>query len=364
MKSVEIYINGSAATSSLGNEISSTQQFQIENRDYHFIANEPVNETSRIFRLLSAVIEQLIDQLKLTTEQLAETCLLLGSSSMDIGEIKSDKNKTIWLNELDQINQNLINQFALNALNFTFNTACTSSANALIYATRLLRSGQIKRAIVIGCEFYNELTLSGFSSLELLSKQGLMAFSKQRTGMVLGEGVGALLLSTQIGAKDKLSIIDGYSSCDTYSLTTTEEDGSHIASVINQALTLAELNSEQIDLIKVHGTASPASDSAEAQALKNTFKKTPPIFALKPYIGHTLGACGALEIALLIELIEKDFIPAPAYARNIENCLLPFVTDQSSFSSFEHILINHCGFGGNNAALILKVIKSKPGTQF
>jgi 3-oxoacyl-[acyl-carrier-protein] synthase I len=312
----------------------------------------------RILSLLYLLVEELITNNNISSSELAECHLFLGSTSLDIGAIKSINNKQIWLNPLDYLNQKIIDQFNLPSLNFIFNTACTSSANALIYASRLIRTGKIKKALVIGAEFYNPLTLKGFSSLELLTQNELLAFHKQRDGMILGEGLGALIVSADSTPNKCLELLEGYSSCDTYSLTGTQEDGTHISKVIERALALSNVSAKQIDLIKVHGTASPASDSAEANALTHVFaEKVPPIFALKPFIGHTLGACGVLETALLNGLLGQNLIPVPAFAQTSNETLHPYVSALENINNRnkpQFILANHCGFGGNNAAFIMK----------
>lgn len=313
----------------------------------------------RIFQSLFDVIDALINKSKLTSEQLSDTAIFFGSSSMDIAEIKSSRHSSIWLTPLDNITRKIVQRYKLNQLSYSFNTACTSSANAIIYATRFLKAKRIKRAIILGCEFYNELTINGFSSLDLLSKQSLLAFSKNRSGMVLGEGVGALVLSTQTESINDLEILSGYSACDTFSLTASNNDGSHIASVIKKAIALADLNVSDINLIKVHGTASPSSDDAEFNALTSIFKTVPPIMALKPFTGHTLGACAAIETAITHNLLNKNNIPTPEYAKEQKNSLLAFVSSATNINQYQYMLHNYSGFGGNNAAIILKIGKSE-----
>ncbi len=379
-----VFINGSATVSALGQGAENLAAFvnaekltrlpEPLNCFYQAIPLAPIEESyQRIYQLLSEVIEQVIAQKSLTPEQLAQTSLFLGSSSMDIGAASSDAERAIWLTKLDHLNLYLIKKYQLNTLHFTFSTACTSSSNALIYATRLVRTGQVKQALVIGCEFYNQLTLKGFCSLELLSEQGLFPFSKNRDGMILGEGIAALLLSKQRCDNSCLAMMDGYSSCDSYSLTTTEEDGSKIGEVIEKSLQLSGLTVQDIQLIKAHGTASVASDRAEANAINRVFGKQVPSLILKPFIGHTLGACGALELALLVELIQQNIMPVPAYAQIMQKnnseeskgreglppgSLLTLALPHKSFKNINYILANHCGFGGNNAAFILKNIRS------
>jgi len=372
-----IFINASASISALGRGAKNLTAFinaeKLERLPpplhcyYQAIPLAPIEESyQRIYQLLSEVIEQVIAKKSLTSEELAKTSLFLGSSSMDIGAVRSDAERAIWLTKLDHLNLYLIKKYKLNNLHFVFSTACTSSANALIYATRLIRSDKVEQALVIGCEFYNQLTLKGFSSLALLSEQGLLAFSTNRDGMVLGEGVAALLLSKHVCDNSSLAMLEGYSSCDSYSLTTTEEDGSKISEVIDKSLHLSGLTAQEIQLVKAHGTASVASDRAEAKAINRVFSETVPSVVLKPFIGHTLGACGVLEVVLLDELIRRDLMPVPDYIQESQcggnaklDNLLNLVSPQCTFKKVKHILANHCGFGGNNAAFVLKNLKSE-----
>ncbi len=363
-----VYINAAASVSALGRSellqsddfVYRPQRLSDDGQLFQSVKDCPVSQSrERLYQLLTEVIDSVISQLALTSEQLSQITLFLGSSSLDISTAQLDVSKVIWLPQLDAINIELTKKYGFSALNFTFNTACTASANALIYATKFIENGDVKQALVVGCEFFNQLTLKGFSSLELISEQGQYSLSSLRDGLVLGEGVGALLLSSEKAPTSSLQVLGGYSSCDTYSLTTTQEDGSHIQSVISKSLALAGISLAEVDLIKVHATASHANDQAEVAAITALFKDIPAVFALKPYIGHTLGACGVLEIAIMAQLLALDYLPVPEYAVAQAECnMLPFVPQGSSFTDYRIILANHFGFGGNNAAIILKKITS------
>ena len=136
----------------------------------------------------------------------------------------------------------------------------------------------------------------------------------------------------------------------------TSEDGSHIKTVLHQAIQKSGLSAADIHLLKVHGTATYNNDVAEYNALLSYFDSPPEILALKPFIGHTLGACGAIEIALMDHLLSQEGLPVPAYvSQHAEDIMLPFASGDKALRSFRHVLINHCGFGGNNAALVLEV---------
>ena len=334
-----------------------------EQQNIRFFAMDQVpldSSEARLFNSLTTVVKQLIKSSGLKPEELAQTALLLGSTSLDIGTLRPSEDKALGLPKIDRLSQYLQQKFALHPFHLVINTACTASLNAVLYGKKLLEQTNIQRVIVIGCEFYNQLTTKGFHSLDLLSSEQLLAFHENRQGLILGEGIGALLLTkTQPPQKNYYRLMEGDSACDTSSLTMTAEDGSHINTVMSQAIKKSGLNANNIDLVKVHGTATYNNDIAEYNALISYFNSPPPIMALKPFIGHTLGACGVIELALLDYLLAKPTIPVADYiSEQAQSIMLPFASADHAMSSFAHVLVNHCGFGGNNAALVLETVQS------
>jgi len=280
IKNIErVFITASSSNSALGQQ----QDLSDTHNDTVHISTLPAGENQALYYsikehaldkpfdlMMNLLIEQvdfLFAQTPLSKAELQKTMLFVGSTSLDIGCVQSNKNKAIWLSQTDKIGQRLVEHFSLCSLHFTFNTACTASANALLYATNFIKQNKTDNAIVIGFEFFNQLSLNGFESLDLISKTSVKPFSSTRDGLILGEGVGAVLLSKN-QPRDQLEqahleILGGYSSCDDHSLTITEEEGTHIVEVIKSSLQNASIEQSDIDLIKVHGTASIKSDLAE-----------------------------------------------------------------------------------------------------
>lgn len=326
---------------------------------YYAMKDNALNKTFDV--MMNSLIEQvelLLAQTPLTPSQLKSTMLFIGSTSLDIGCIKPDSTKAIWLSQTDKIGQRLAQHFSLHALHFTFNTACTSGANALLYATNFIKQGKVDNAIVIGFEFFNQLSLNGFDSLDLISTTNVKPFSPARDGLILGEGIGAVLLSKHCAEHTQLELLGGYSSCDDHSLTITEEEGTHIVEVIKHALENAGIDQSDIDLIKVHGTASIKSDLAEYNALNKLFTKIPKSYGFKSLIGHTLGACGVIELALFDHCVRDDYLPVLTYqADKSTPLLLPFIESSAELVQSKTMLFNHFGFGGNNAALIVRKVE-------
>ncbi|MBH0001491.1 beta-ketoacyl synthase N-terminal-like domain-containing protein [Pseudoalteromonas sp. SWYJZ12] len=362
MNKRDVYLNASEVLSApLSNKTSSVVS-TIEDVSVAFKSfREEINcsDFTSILSYFDAVLYPLFKKLNLSASDLAKTNLFLGSTSLDISAVKVGDEDKLWLSKTDKISQALAKRYGLNELEFTFSTACTASANACLYASRLISTGKIEHALVIGCEFYNPLTVEGFKSLDLISKTELIAFAKGRSGLILGEGVAALYLSSTPTAQCSLKMLGGASSCDTYSLTMTQEDGSHIAQVINDCLLQANIQSTDIDLIKVHGTATLGNDEAECNALTTLFNTSeitqspPPIIAFKPFTGHTLGACGVIEIALFADCLSKESYIPPEYITQNNDLMWPFYKG-NDFSQVNTVLFNYFGFGGNNAALVFQ----------
>lgn len=379
-KPARVYVNASTSTSALGKQQSLPCLIPCENSVIVQPSNIPVEDHQALYyamkdsalsktfddmmRLLIEQVDLLLANSSLNRDQLNKTMLFIGSTSLDIGCIKPESTKAIWLSQTDKIGQLLAEHYALHPLHFTFNTACTSGANALLYASNFIKQGKIDNAIVIGFEFFNQLSLNGFDSLDLISETSVKPFSPIRDGLILGEGIGAVLLSKHRTEQAQLEILGGYSSCDDHSLTITEEEGTHIVEVIEQAAHNAGITKNDIDLIKVHGTASVKSDLAEFNALTKLFSTMPKVCAFKSLIGHTLGACGVIELALFDHCMRHAYSPALSSESNeldsddkSEPLLLPFIESVDELVQSNIMLFNHFGFGGNNAALVVKCVK-------
>lgn len=237
------------------------------------------------------------------------------------------------------------------------NTACSSAANALLYGARLLP--EYAGVVVLAFEPQSTLIQQGFAALELTSASGqCRPFQSQSDGLVLGEACAAVLLN-QHAEGSVCRLLGGYSACDTSSVTGTREDGSHILHVSRQALASAEVDATQIDLVKLHGTATQVNDAAEAAGSQHWLAlPQPPAFCvLKPWLGHNLGACGLTETLLLSAVLQQGFVPVSA--TSTDTLLLPLATDAVWSREQTRVLANFFGFGGNNACLVLEVLREE-----
>lgn len=238
---------------------------------------------------------------------------------------------------------------------FTLSTACSSSANALLAAADLIARGEVRRALVIGVEGLSCITLTGFQSLMLLDPEGCQPFDAERNGLQLGEGVGALVLEAETDDAATGDFLRGGANlCDIHHVTSASPDGSAMRTVMQQALTTASLDANAIRAIKAHGTGSEDNDAAEAAAMRALFAdRLPPFTGLKRYVGHTLGACGAIETAAFLGCLRAGFLPPTAGFKHGDTELQVQPLTRAMPAGAGHYLLNFFGFGGNYASLVI-----------
>ena len=230
---------------------------------------------------------------------------------------------------------------------YVISTACTSSLNALLAAHALLGAGEMEDALVLGMELDNLLTLGGFAALQLLSPNSGKPFGVHRDGLVLGEAVAALRLSTREFSPWKILggaiVVDG-----------SQPTGSTAAAVVGmyqRALAASGLAADAIDLIKVQAAGSPGNDAVEAQGLRAAFGALPALVSLKAALGHTMGASGAAEIALLSACLEQGVWPK--YADVVDETLGVGLVAHLP-DSVRRVMATILGFGGSHASVVLE----------
>ena len=210
---------------------------------------------------------------------------------------------------------------------FSIATSCTSSAQAIGYAYKMLKASMYEKVLVVGFEMFNRLTFEHFQSMNLLSQADKYQPFANPTGIILGEGVGCIALSTQPNLTFSCEIFGITTITDNENLTNSSETA--LRQLLTNCLTKTNLKIENIQGIKAHGVGGN-SDEMEQSILQERFPNTETIL-VKPYMGHTLGASGALETAFLIEHLQKTDVKCG------------------------HFLNYFLGFGGSNIAWMLKV---------
>lgn len=276
-------------------------------------------------------------------QQMRDGVLLVATSSFDIGAVERGAPHTDYQAFADKVALWLDWAGPVHVVN----TACTSSLIALLTAQALLRSGQAEDALVLGIELDNRLTLGGFAALQLLSRTGSRPFGAQRDGLVLGEAVAALRLSTRAPTIWRLAgganVVDG-----------EQPTGASVRAVqemCTHALADSGTAADGIDLIKVQAAGSPGNDAVEAQGLRETFRAVPPLVSLKAALGHTMAASGAAEIALLTACLEQGVWPACEGEPDEE---LGVTLASAMPQHMRRFMATILGFGGSHASVVLE----------
>lgn len=252
---------------------------------------------------------------------------------------------------------------------FDVTTACASGTHALGEAFRTIQLGQADVILAGGAESVTtELAVSGFMSLTALSTssdpdRASIPFDGERSGFVMGEGAGILVLEELEHAKARgaeiLGEVAGYSAtCDAYHITAPEESGEAMAKAIELAIRDAGITPSEISYINAHGTSTHYNDLIETRAYKQVFGKDAyriPISSIKSMIGHGLGAAGGLEAIACVMAIRDSFIPPTINYRVADPELdLDYVPNEGRQQELTYALSDNLGFGGHNGAIVFK----------
>jgi 3-oxoacyl-[acyl-carrier-protein] synthase-1 len=242
----------------------------------------------------------------------------------------------------------------------TISTACSSSANALMFGARMIKQGFLPRMVCGGTEALTRFTLNGFNSLKNVDKQFCRPFDQQRTGLNLGEGAAYLVLESESFARANnsriLAELTGYCNAnEAFHPTSPSPDGDGAYEAMKAALAMSGRTLEEVDYINVHGTATLNNDVSEGKALERLFGSNVPLFSsTKPFTGHTLAAAGAIEAIYAVLAIQQGLIfPNLNFKEKMEELNIAPVTELMEGVSVNNVISNSFGFGGNNASLVI-----------
>lgn len=376
----KVYIIGSSLISALGNnKLESIKKIQeIEDKNYQLYLKESFeeinfykikqrfnNQHEKFYSVIKKIIKEAILDSKLSQEEAKDLHVFFGSTSMHIS-INEEENANFMRDgksyAIKEIGYGFIGDFiedfiGTNNKTAIIQSACTSSSNAFSYAADLIKNNKIKNAIVIGVEIFNQATFQGFNSLMLLSEKGrCRPFDKNSDGIVLGEACSAVILSSEKKSPDDFEVLSFNSTFDNYSVTNSNPDGQASFLCMKGAIDKANISLGDITCLKSHSTGSPSSSFSEAVAIDKLFdhyQSKTDVIALKPFIGHTLGACGTNEITLLCECVKNGFIPTTfGFKEKFEGISFDVSTKRKKANKAT-ILFNHIGFGGSNNSIIL-----------
>lgn len=248
-------------------------------------------------------------------------------------------------------------------------TACATGTHCLGEAYRLIKHGYQDAVIAGGTEgSITETGLAGFTNIKALSQstdknRASIPFDKERSGFVMGEGAGILILeelehAKNRGAKIYAEIVGYGASSDAYHITSPAPGGEGGARAMVSAMNDAGIKPEDVDYINAHGTSTHLNDAFETAAIKTALGEAANkvmVSSIKGNTGHLLGAAGAVEAITCIKAIEDSFVPPTInYKVPDEECDLDVVPNTGRNQEIKYTMSNSLGFGGHNSTIVIK----------
>jgi 3-oxoacyl-[acyl-carrier-protein] synthase II len=252
-------------------------------------------------------------------------------------------------------------EFGLRGPNLVTPTACAAGNNAIALAMDAIRTGKADAMIAGGVDELSETMFMMFNSFRSLAPEVVQPFDKNRKGLILSEGAGALLLESYEHAKRRGAFIYGevlgygnYS--DAYHMTIPHPDGLGAVRSMQDALKRSMILPKQVDYISAHGTGTPVNDAIESKAIQTVFgelTKSVPVSSIKSMLGHMQGAASAIEAVACILAINNDIVPPNMnYKEYDPECALDIVANMPRQHKVDIALSNAFGFGGNISCLV------------
>lgn len=255
--------------------------------------------------------------------------------------------------------------FGLTGRVHTTSSACTSGSQGIGYAYEAIKYGHADVMVAGGAEELCASEVAVFDTLFATSTRNdtpeltPRPFDAERDGLVIGEGAGTLILEEYEHAKARgahvyAELVGFGTNCD--GTHVTQPNATTMAGAMKLALADAQLPADAIGYVNAHGTATDHGDVAESHATHSIFGSRMPISSLKSYMGHTLGACGALEAWFSIMMMNEDWFAPTINLEHVDpRCAaLDYITGNGRSFSTEYVMSNNFAFGGINTSLIFK----------
>ena len=384
-----IYINDLTSVSSLGtNELTIVDSLSHTDRCYLTYRDDLLNEhkgsyfgqiKAKLPRLdeypehksrNSAVLAFFTDSIKDSINELKQKyskdriAIILGTSTSGLDETENELKKFMLTGvpsrdfyyksqEFGDPSMFLADYLEIDGPAYTISTACSSSARALICGKRMLESGLVDAVIAGGADTLCKVPINGFNSMGVISQERCLPFNKNRAGINIGEGGGLMILSKE---KASLELLGVGESSDAYHVSSPDPSGAGAISAMEMALNDASLTTDDIGYVNLHGTATKLNDAMESKAMASLFKGKVPCSSTKYMTGHTLGAAGIVEAAILCYLLKHDLdLPVQDFSHDeIDDTLDECGLIKEKIKAKKKVMMsNSFAFGGNNASIII-----------
>lgn len=316
-----------------------------------------VKDYTLLERMMILSVFQLLKDSKYQTSN--RTGLIISTTKGNIDLLASDSNfkgdkKRVYLSELGKQIQNY---FGFEKEAIIVSNACVSGVLAVSVADRLIKAEMYDDVIVVSGDLVTEFILSGFTSFQAISDQPCKPFSKNRSGITIGEAIASVLITSDKNrSKGGVQIIGSGSCNDANHISGPSRTGEGLFLSVQSAMEEAKIKVNDIDYISAHGTATNYNDEMESVAFSRLKMLDISLNSLKGFYGHTLGASGLLESIIGIESLRHNILIASKGFDELGVTHPVNVIEENTNKELHIFLKTASGFGGSNTAVIFKKV--------
>ena len=312
---------------------------------------------TRLEKLMILSVRNAIEKVNFDVKS-KRTIFILSTTKGNIDLLEPEK-KGQWEKnrvELWKLGQIVSHNFGNTNQPVVLSNACISGVLGINIGAALINSGQYDHAVVVGGDIVSRFVVSGFMSFLSLSPNPCKPFDKNRDGLSLGEAAGTVILGRSKGEEKPIAWLGGATANDANHISGPSRTGEGSYISIEKALNEAQLSSEQIEHISAHGTATPYNDEMESISISRHGMDSVPVNSMKGYWGHTLGAAGIIETAMLLQEMRSNTLLKTAGFSEIGVTKPINVVKENQQKEFSTGLKLASGFGGSNAAMIIQKV--------
>ena len=309
---------------------------------------------SRLEKMMILALEPIIKNSGV--ELNSKAAFILSTTKGNVTALKNNSADSFTNAHLDVLAKNVATFFGFQTQPIVVSNACVSGILAISVAKRMIQSGLYDHAFVVAGDEVSEFVLSGFNAFQAMSDLPCKPYSKNRTGVSLGEATAAVLVTAET-ANAKIKVIGDSSINDANHISGPSRTGEGLFRSIQNALKEAQIEAAKIDYISAHGTATPFNDEMEAIALNRLGLQNVPVNSLKGFYGHTLGASGLLETVIAIESANQNILFESKGFDEMGVTEPINVIETNKEHNIEYFLKTASGFGGCNTAVVFEKVK-------
>ena len=309
---------------------------------------------SRLEKMMILALEPIIK--KSGVELNSKTAFILSTTKGNVTALANDSEESFNNAHLDVLAKNISDFFGFKTQPIVVSNACVSGILAVSISKRMIQSELYNNVFVVAGDEVSEFVLSGFNAFQAMSDLPCKPYSKNRTGVSLGEAAAAVLVSAN-PATAKIKVIGDSSINDANHISGPSRTGEGLFRSIQNALKEAQIEAQKLDYISAHGTATPYNDEMEAIALNRLGLQNVPVNSLKGFYGHTLGASGLLETVIAIESANQNKLFESKGFDEIGVSEAINVIEKNGEKNIEYFLKTASGFGGCNTAVVFEKMK-------